>query len=431
MSRRSHHCVNLAIHLIVTCGALGALSACGGKDKNESSASGGTFSTVTTGGSTATATSGGASTVATGGSSLHVSTGGATGTLSTGGSAATGGSGAALTTSAGTHPMSGGSSSTATGGSGTHPTSGGSSSTVATGGTKSTQAGGTSAYSAGGTTFTGGSQTAGGTRQVGGTSSARSSTLQSGGSSSSGGTSGSALGGDAAVQSFTTSYVTPYCERLADCCAEEGYSAPSAASCASNELSYYVDSLADGSAQPNNEGIATFLGSIATSCDQPSFALMANLTAGTRPTGADCTDVSQCAGSSVACITSGSATVGKCSPLARGASGDPCSVDCDNTTTCRWSFGGGSAAPATACWDEDGLRCDTVTNTCVPLAGVGQACESLECGVHASCVNGKCVAKGKLSESCSDGRSCESTLICNSNHVCEKMSVAYSGNCGA
>jgi len=173
------------------------------------------------------------------------------------------------------------------------------------------------------------------------------------------------------------------------------------------------------------------LGAIQNTCDQFSYALYDALTSGTRPAGSDCTNVSECQGDSMACIVPGSTSAGKCIALTRGKIGDPCAVDCDNTTSCRWSVFGGSVTESAACWDEDGLHCDSSTNKCVALSGVGKSCESFsDCGVHASCINSVCVANGKLGESCSNGRSCESTLICNSSYICEKMSIAYSGNCG-
>ena len=232
------------------------------------------------------------------------------------------------------------------------------------------------------------------------------------------------------MQAFTTSYVTPYCAHLATCCIQAGYTAPSASSCAASELQYYEAFLADGSALMNDADVAALLSAIQNTCDQPSYALAFNVTTGTHAIGSDCTDVGQCQGESTACIVPSATSVGKCVALARGKAGDPCAVDCDNTSTCRWTVIGGSLTQTAACWDEDGFRCDSVTNTCVALPGIGNSCDST-CGEHADCLNGVCVAKGNLGDSCSDGRSCESTLICDSSsYTCKKMSIAWSGNCG-
>ncbi len=441
MSRHSRHSAALTLVWVLTCGALGTLSACGGKDGAEPGASGGYSSTLAAGGSSPNATSGGSGTLTTGGASVHAA-GGTTAELSN----------AARNTlvsgGTGMHPTSRGRSGTGAGSSsGELSATGGSTTTWVTGGTSWRDTGATGSKTGGsqstrGPRAVGGSQSTGGTRAVGGlqgtggapTSGGANgnggSAPTTGGSPSSGGSSGSPLGGDGAVLAFTTNYVTPFCERLADCCTKAGYPVPSAASCATTELQYYVDALADGSAQPNDEAIASYLSAISSGCDQPSYALMARLVAGTRPTGADCTDVSQCAGDSVACIIPKSSSSGKCTPLARGVSGDPCHVGCNTTTSCRWTINGGTLTDGVACWDEDGLRCDNETSTCVPLAGIGQTCDWVECGEHASCLDGKCVAKGQLGDDCRDGRSCESTLSCSATDTCEKVSIAWSGSCG-
>ena len=310
------------------------------------------------------------------------------------------------------------------GGSSEHSASGGTAALLASGGASATLA-------TGGSAATGGSSTKASAPSTGGATGGVSSTTSTGGSSATGGAAGSSSAGAQAVQAFTTSYVTPYCTRLADCCTQAGYTASSATSCANTELGYYETSLADGSVQVNSTGVAALLNAIQNKCDQPSDTLYSNLTAGTRPIGSDCTDVSRCQGDSVACLIASTASVGKCVALTRGKIGDPCAVGCDNTTSCRWTINGGNATQTAACWDEEGLRCDSGTNTCVSLVGMGNSCDSLTCGAHADCLNGVCVAKGKLGESCSTGRSCESTLSCNSSYICEKMSIAWSGSCGS
>lgn len=311
-------------------------------------------------------------------------------------------------------------------------------------GVATTSFGGASSVTTGGTSLhpsdPGGGGPARGTSSTGGSSFKVASTatgIATGGTSISGTTGGTtsvgggASGGTQAVLVFTASYVTPYCTRLAQCCVQAGYSAPSATACQATELGYYQAALANGSAQVNSAAISTLLSSIQNTCDQPSYTLFSDLTTGTWPMGSDCTDVSQCQGDSVACIVPVSASTGKCVPLTRGKVGDSCAVDCDTTSSCQWTINGGTLTESAACWDEDGLRCDSTTNQCVALARPGASCDfSVDCGVHASCMNSVCVAKANVGESCSNGRSCESTLTCNSNSTCEKMSIAYSGSCG-
>jgi len=302
----------------------------------------------------------------------------------------------------------------------THST-GGTSNNSHTGGATTQSTGGTSSYA-----HTGGATA----YSSGGASGGTSSYAHTGGATTVGGSAGSSSAGAAAVQTFTTSFVTPYCARLAACCTLAGYAAPTAAACKENELGYYETSLSDGSASVNAAAVSALLAAVQDTCDQPSYALY-GLTSGVRPIGSDCTDVGQCQGDSVACLIPGSATLGKCVTLTRGKVGDPCAVGCDNTGNCRWTMNGASPNETAACWDEDGLRCDSVSGTCAALTGLGEPCDSFTCGVHADCRDGVCVSRGKLGENCADGRSCESTLLCNySTYVCEKMSIAWSGGCG-
>jgi hypothetical protein len=460
-SKRVSNCLPAVLAWVVGCVATACggvedrvlVSAAGGSSARSASGgaaaqvgSGGTSATLATGGTRATGGSSSKATAtstggASGGAPSATSTGGSSAPSASGGAAAQAGSGGTSATLAtgGTRAIGGSSSkasSPSTGGVGggvTYTTStGGSSAKSAVGGTTAQLlTGGTSATAAtGGTRATGGSSAKASSSSTGGATGGASSTASTGGSPASGGAAGSSSAGAQAVQAFTSSYVTPYCARVTDCCMKAGYSAPGA-SCATTELGYYGALLADGSAQVNSAGVAALLNAIQNTCDEPSYTLYSNLTAGTRPVGSDCTDVGQCQGDSVACLMPSSTSVGKCVTLTRGRSGDSCAVGCDNTSSCKWTIMGGNATQTAACWDEDGFRCDSATNTCVALAGVGNFCDSsVVCGRHADCINSVCVSKGKLNESCANYVSCESTLICNSSYICEKMSIAWSGSCG-
>jgi hypothetical protein len=117
----------------------------------------------------------------------------------------------------------------------------------------------------------------------------------------------------------------------------------------------------------------------------------------------------------------------------RGKAGDGCSVTCDDYTTCSWTTSGGKA-PYAVCYDQDGLRCDSVTSTCVPITAVGAKCTDFtECGEHAECANGTCQAKKKLGADCGTGVYCDSGLECRNTgdaiYKCQKYSIAWSGSC--
>ncbi|HEY5956628.1 MAG TPA: hypothetical protein VIV60_08750, partial [Polyangiaceae bacterium] len=246
-----------------------------------------------------------------------------------------------------------------------------------------------------------------------------------------GGTTSSSTSTSKGTDVLVSTYVTPYCAKLSECCVKAGFVAPTATACADRELGFYDKSLLDGTASVNDAGVKALLAAIQNTCDQPSYGLYANLTVGTLPVGSTCTDVTQCAGDNVMCQIITTASTGKCIALSRGQLGSACASNCDNTSMCRFTLMGASPGSGTSvCWDEDGLRCDNDTGTCVALSGIGKACDFGTCGSHADCYNDVCRAKGKLSESCADGRSCESTLICDgTTQTCVKMSIAWSGSC--
>jgi hypothetical protein len=117
----------------------------------------------------------------------------------------------------------------------------------------------------------------------------------------------------------------------------------------------------------------------------------------------------------------------------RGKVGDGCSSSCDDTSVCKWSTSEGKS-PYSVCYEQDGLRCDATTYTCVALSGPGGKCtDSSDCGVHADCRDGTCVARVKLGADCSNGKSCDSGLQCGSasstDYTCKKFSIAWDGSC--
>jgi hypothetical protein len=229
----------------------------------------------------------------------------------------------------------------------------------------------------------------------------------------------------AAAQEYVTTFAAPYCSRLAACCAQNGFPTPKPGACEANELGYVKD-LDDGSAVINPTGIQTILTMLQDSCDQPSYALLARTTKGTRAAGEPCDSVDQCASESGICLN------GKCMVPPRGKAGDGCSVTCDDYTSCKWTTSEGKS-PYVMCYEADGLYCAYESHTCVALKAAGAACADFnECGTHADCTNGICVARTKLGADCSR-TSCDRGLQCGngtgSAYICQKASIAWSGSC--
>lgn len=236
----------------------------------------------------------------------------------------------------------------------------------------------------------------------------------------------------AAEQEYVETFAQPYCTRLAECCAQSGFPTPALAACEQNELGF-VKHLADGSSVIDPDSIRTILSGLTSSCDQPSYALLGSTTKGTRQAGEACDDSAQCAGTPVLCLKLDGATSGKCTTPPRGKAGDGCAVTCDDYTTCSWTTSGGKT-PYAVCYDQDGLRCDSESSTCVAITAVGAQCDDFtECGEHAECSNGTCQAKKKLDADCGTGAYCDSGLQCTNTgdaiYKCRKYSIAWSGSC--
>jgi hypothetical protein len=237
-----------------------------------------------------------------------------------------------------------------------------------------------------------------------------------------------------AQQEYVNTFAQPYCTRLAECCIQAGFPAPSLAACEQDELGF-VKHLGDGTSVIDPTAIQTILSGLTNSCDQPSYALLGSTTKGTRQSGEACDDSAQCSGSPVVCLgpEGASTTGGKCMTPPRGKVGDGCTVTCDDYTTCSWTTSGGKA-PYAICYDQDGLRCDSVSSTCVSVTAVGAKCSDFnECGEHAECDNGVCQAKKKLGADCGTGAYCDSGLECRNTgdgiYKCVKYSIAWSGSC--
>ncbi len=317
----------------------------------------------------------------------------------------------------------------ATGGAGVGGTTGGADTGGASVGGTATGGIRTGGASGGGT---GGERSggAGGADPVGGTGGAAG---EGSGGDRSGGA-GGRLDPAGEVAKFVEEFVTPFCSRLVECCGEAGYAVDEptfASACQEEELMFAQGHLEDGTAFVVSELTEAFRDSISSSCDQPAYSTML-VTRGTLPEGADCEDAGQCEGENVMCDVTDGSDVGVCRRLLRGQAGDPCMSTCVGSS-CRFTlYHQGTDSEAIACWDEDGLYCNSETDECTPVTPVGQPCEGFqECGETGECYDGQCVAQAGLGEDCSgNGRYCQSTMLCDSDTLtCVKMSIAWSGSC--
>jgi hypothetical protein len=384
------------------------------------------------------------------------------------------GCGGEATDSGDSAPPAGGDSNPSTGGEGTaggESSPGGAGGTTADGGTSSggTSSGGASSggASSGGASSGGassGGASSGATSGGGASSGGASSGGSSSGGGSDGGTGGVGTGGDATggaapvggnggatgggaggaggiidaeveVQKFLDEFVSPYCTRLQECCAQEGFEVPTYEACQERELLGVIDHLEDGTSYVVSDAAAAFAGSIASTCDQPAYETMV-VTRGILPEGSPCEDVGQCAGEAVVCDVTGGSELGICRSLVHGQVGDPCLFTCE-TDVCRSTLyrGAGDDNEATACWDADGLYCDwgsEATYRCMAIIPPGEPCEEFgECGATGECSAGECVVPAGLGEDCTaTGGYCQSTMYCDSSvPACIKMSIAWSGSC--
>jgi hypothetical protein len=231
----------------------------------------------------------------------------------------------------------------------------------------------------------------------------------------------------AGAQEYVTTYLEPYCARLSECCAQAGIPYSGLGPCEAYELGF-VKYLNDGTEVVVPSVIQTILDQLKNSCDQPSYALIGGTTDGTLLSGQPCVAVDQCAGEPALCLN------GTCMTPPRGKAGDGCAVTCDDTSVCKWGLSEGKS-PYSVCYDQDGLRCDSTTNTCVAVTGVGKPCTDYsECGAHAECASGTCQAFAQAGQACSPGPRCDRNLSCTADsagtkYTCQTLSVAWSGSC--
>jgi hypothetical protein len=230
-----------------------------------------------------------------------------------------------------------------------------------------------------------------------------------------------------ATLELISQFIEPYCTALDGCCADAGISSNGIASCEQYLLAFHEAVLNNGSAITVPSAYSAALQPLQTNCTLPPQTALDSVVTGTYAAGTACTSVDECAGDPSFCLMTGNATTGTCVTPRRGAQSDSCLVTCDDTEPCRWTLTGDPVAAA-ACYDQDGLRCDDTSNTCVKTVAVGSACSQSiqgECGTHSYCstATNLCAARSQLGDACGAEVPCDTNLEC-SNGVCAVSTVS-------
>jgi hypothetical protein len=172
--------------------------------------------------------------------------------------------------------------------------------------------------------------------------------------------------------------------------------------------------------------------------DRSVEASCARVFVGTIPLGGACTtsEVEECAPTSegrgrcvfdseqgrLVCVGPSASAA----PAPHGKLGEACVGSCSGSGDCGGQAPSGSVpAVITMCFGDEGLQCDFTTQTCQPLAGLGQVCSSGGCVAGAFCAEGVCAATK------ADGAGCTENYECIAGRCSLADPAAALGTCGA
>jgi len=109
-----------------------------------------------------------------------------------------------------------------------------------------------------------------------------------------------------------------------------------------------------------------------------------------------------------------------------GKLGEACAGSCSGSGDCGGAAPSGSGpVVTTVCFADEGLQCDFATQTCQPLAALGQVCSSGACVAGAFCAQGVCAALKP------DGAECSENQECMARRCSLLDPAAPRGTCGA
>jgi hypothetical protein len=251
--------------------------------------------------------------------------------------------------------------------------------------------------------------------------------------------------GDSGGAGSQEAFVASYCDLFIPCCAKAGLRSDG------TQCKLFLGAFAPQGKYDKQAGEACLAEAKAASskadfCDTGLESAVCDKVfgepSGSKKPGETCESDSDCAASSegkVDCATafSGSAQIRKCQVQVRGKAGDqPCVGTVEGNTT--FSSGSGDDVPAKGylCYDKDGLRCDSKTNSCLAYKAVGEACISNgDCVSTTYCdsVQDKCAERKAVGAACSEtgfssDRECVVGNYCSTAKTCMAL-IAEGGAC--
>jgi hypothetical protein len=262
-----------------------------------------------------------------------------------------------------------------------------------------------------------------------------------------------------AIADYAAEYASAVCDSVAACCQASPYGWDEGGCLSATKAisSGYEAVLSVGGVKWDAEAAGTCIAYVRRNyagCPPPPDLDMdrvcANLFVGSKPPGAPCTSQYQCAtpakgearclpfatdgGGSLVCMVNPS-------NYDRGKLGDPCHQSCNYTPigiSCDGSTWKDPSDPSAVtdvpltCYKNDGLRCDSSTGTCVPLAKSGEACSgSADCESALYCKSSKCVPREALGAVCTrSGAGCVAGAYCDPQALTCVPALADGQSCG-
>ncbi|MBK9000045.1 MAG: hypothetical protein IPM35_30370 [Myxococcales bacterium] len=245
------------------------------------------------------------------------------------------------------------------------------------------------------------------------------------GCSSSGTSPGPTSSGPISLQDFPDAYANTLCDNLASCCTQSGYpyDANKCKAVVKGFVGLFGGLVDKGTVKYDASAAGACMGQVpayAKGCLQGSLdsAACESVFVGTVPQGGTCTQSAECVappGGDADCDQ------GKCVEEKRGLAGDACGWTCTeqgSSTSCSGTSGDSN----TRCFTNDGLYCESSSNTCKQRVAIGAG----PCDSAASCVDGAfcqsqtCTAQKAVGEACTDHDECTSSAYCEQTCLTKK-----------
>lgn len=227
------------------------------------------------------------------------------------------------------------------------------------------------------------------------------------------------------LEDFPNVYADALCDNLASCCTQSGYTydANECKATVKGFVGLFGGLVDKGTVKYDASAAGACMSQVpayAKGCLQGSLASAAcdSVFVGTVPEGGACTQSSECVeppGGGADCDQ------GKCVPEKRGVAGDACGWTCTeqgSSTSCSGTSGDSN----TRCFTNDGLYCESTSNTCKQRIAIGGS----GCDWEESCVDGAfcqsqvCTAQKAVGEACVNEDECTSSAYCDQTCLTKK-----------